>query len=147
METLNYLEIPDTLWEKIEPLFSGLVRKKSGGSTPTPFRVLLAGMMYRLKTGCQWNMIPKHYGSKSTLHEHYQRWVHAGIFEEVLRIIANDYQTLVGFDFEWQSMDGSLIQAPVRKKGGATKDSGRIQRTGGATAPKFICMWTKTACR
>ena len=122
MEATNYFEIPDALWERIEPLFSRMVRKRPGGSTPTPFRVLLAGMLYRLKTGCQWGMIPKHYGSKSALHEHYQRWVHAGIFEEILRIIASEYQTSVGFDFEWQSMDGSLIPAPARKKKTNKKD-------------------------
>jgi transposase len=116
MDTFNYFEIPDALWERVEPLLSRMARTRSGGSTPTPLRVLLAGMLYRLKTGCQWSMIPKHYGSKSTLHEHYQRWVHAGIFAEILRVIATEYQDLPGFDFEWQSMDGSLIQSPVRKK-------------------------------
>lgn len=58
-------------------------------------------------------MIPKQYGSKSTLHEHYQRWVHAGFFQENLRIIATEFHSHAGFDFEWQPMDGSLIQAPV----------------------------------
>ena len=90
-------------------------------------------------------MIPKHYGSKSALHEHYQRWVHAGIFEEILRIIASEYQTSVGFDFEWQSMDGSLIPAPARKKKTNKKDSGQIQRTEDAMEPKSTSMWTGKA--
>jgi transposase len=116
MKNIKYFELPDSFWQRFEPLFSGQVRKRSGGVTPIPLRVLLAGMLYRLKTGCQWSMIPKHYGSKSTLHEHYQRWVRAGIFAQILRIIADEFQNHRGFDFEWQSMDGSLIQAPVKKK-------------------------------
>lgn len=116
MEALTYHEIPDVLWERIEPLFSRFQRKKSGGSAPIPFRTLLAGMLYRLKTGCQWSMIPKLYGSKSTLHEQYQRLVHAGVFAEILHIVATEFHALSGFDFEWQAMDGSLVQAPVRKK-------------------------------
>jgi transposase len=140
MNALTYLEIPDALWEQIEPLFSGLARKKSGGSAPIPFRTLLAGMLYRLKTGCQWCMVPKHYGSKSTLHEHYQRWVHAGIFDKILRCIASDYQKYAGFDFAWQSMDGSLIQAPTRKKRTTRKDSAPIPQIEDDPVPKFICM-------
>jgi transposase len=111
-----FFEIPDELWEKIEPLFSPFKRKRSGGSPPIPFRTLLSGMLYRLKTGAQWSMIPKQYGSKSTLHEHYQRWVHAGVFAEILRIITTEFHNHSGYDFAWQAMDGSLIQAPVRKK-------------------------------
>jgi transposase len=116
MNTFTFLEIPDELWARIAPLFIGFERKRPGGSVPTPFRTLLAGMLYRLKTGCQWSMLPKQYGAKSTLHEHYQRWIHAGLFSEVLRIIATEFHNHSGFDFAWQSMDGSLIQAPTRKK-------------------------------
>lgn len=116
MTTLTYHEIPDVLWERIEPLFAHLTRTKPGGSTPTPFRTLLAGMLYRLKTGCQWGMIPKQYGSKTTLHEHYQRWVRTGVFAGILERIAVEFDNCLGFDFEWQAMDGSLVQAPVRKK-------------------------------
>jgi hypothetical protein len=36
---------------------------------------------------------------------------------EILRCLASDYQNHAGFDFAWQSMDGSLIQVPTRKKG------------------------------
>ena len=116
MSTFTFLEIPGELWERIAPLFARFERKRSGGSTPTPFRILLAGMLYRLKTGCQWSMVPKQYGTRTTLHEHYQRWVHAGLFAEILSIIATEFHDHTGFDFEWQSMDGSLVQAPVRKK-------------------------------
>jgi transposase len=116
MNAVTFSAIPDALWDRIEPLFSRFKRKRPGGSPQTPFRVLLARMLYRLKTGCQWSMIPKQYGSKTVLHEHYQRWVHDGVFAEILRIIVTEFHDRSGFDFAWQAMDGSLIQAPVRKK-------------------------------
>jgi transposase len=122
MNTISFSELPEDLWEKIEPLLSRFERKRPGGRPPNPFRYLLEGMLYRLKTGCQWNMIPKQYGSKSAIHEHYQRWVHAGVFAEILRIIASEFHGRSGFDFTWQAMDGSLIQAPVRKKKSFRRD-------------------------
>lgn len=145
METLTYQEIPDALWERIEPLFAHFIRTKPGGSAPTPSRTLLAGMLYRLKTGCQWSMIPEQYGSKTTLHEHYQRWVRTGVFARILERITAEFDDRLGFDFEWQAMDGSLVQAPVRKKKKHARGWERIPQTVGAPAAKYICMWTKTA--
>jgi transposase len=117
MSTFTFLEIPGELWERIEPLFICFERKRPGGSgpTPSPFRTLLAGMLYRLKTACQWRMVPKHYGSKSTLHEHYQRWAHAGLFAEILRIIATEFHDSAGFDFAWQSSLSRLVGKLIEK--------------------------------
>ncbi len=58
-------------------------------------------------------MIPKCDASKSTLHEHYQRWA---LFKQIMEILATEYDQQLGFELEWQSMDGSLVQAPVREK-------------------------------
>lgn len=112
----DFTEIPDDLWEKVEPLLEPFQRTKSGGSKPTPFRQILNGIIYRLKTGCQWAMIPRCYGSKSTIHEHYQRWVSAGVFDEIMRVCLEEYNESIGLELEWQSMDGSIIQAPIRSK-------------------------------
>jgi transposase len=146
MKKLTYFEIPDELWKRVEPLFDHFKRKKSGGIAPVPFRTLLAGMLYKLKTGCQWSMIPKQYGSKSTLHEHYQRWINAGIFAEILSIIAVEFHEKIGFEFEWQSMDGTLIQAPVRKKNLKPKALEQTQQIEGVVAVKSICTQTPRGC-
>ena len=146
MNKLTYFEIPDELWERIESLFDGFTRKKPGGITPIPFRTLLAGMLFKLKTGCQWSMVPKQYGSKSTLHEHYQQWVRAGIFAKILSIIAIEFHEKIGFDFEWQSMDGTLIQAPVRKKTLKAKGLEQTLQIEGAVAVKFIYTQTLKGC-
>lgn len=90
-------------------------RRRSGGRKALDFRIILNGIFYVLKTGCQWGYLPACYGSKSTVHEHYQRWVAGGVFTEWFRLSATEYDELQGFDWTWQSMDGSLVQAPVRQ--------------------------------
>lgn len=112
----DFTELPDSLWEQVEPILAPLQRKRSGGSPATPFRKILNGIIYRLKTGCQWSMIPRCYGSKSVIHEHYQRWVREGVFDRILLICLEEYQAKEGIELSWQSMDGTLIQAPVRGK-------------------------------
>lgn len=70
-------KISDTFWNPVEPLLEPFKRKKSGGSPPVDFRCILNGIFYLLKTGCQWGHLPPCSGSKSTVHEHVQRWVQA----------------------------------------------------------------------
>ncbi len=112
----DFTELPDGLWEKVEPFLETFKRRRSGGSAPTSFRKILNGIIFRLKTGCQWSMIPRCYGTKSVIHEHYQRWVKAGVFDQILLLCLQEYQDKEGLELKWQSMDGSLIQAPVRGK-------------------------------
>ena len=59
-------------------------------------------------------MLPACYGSKSTVHEHFQRWSKAGVLTEIFRILLAEYGEQVGIDAHWQAMDGSLLQAPTR---------------------------------
>lgn len=72
-------EISDGFWNRVEPLLEPFKRKKSGGSPPLDFRRILNGIFYLLKTGCQWGYLPSCHGSKSAVHEHFQRWVRRGV--------------------------------------------------------------------
>ena len=78
MKQTDFRDVPDELWERIEPLLAPFKRKRSGGSKPLAQRTVLAGILYKCRTGCQWAMLPACYGSKSTVHEHFQRWNKAG---------------------------------------------------------------------
>lgn len=111
---MAFQEMSDDFWQTVEPLLEPFKRKKSGGRPPLAFRVILNGIFYVLKTGCQWDCLPEGYGAKSTVHEHFQRWAHAGVMVEIFRLIARDYQDQKGIQWTWQSMDGALVQAPVR---------------------------------
>lgn len=115
-----YKEISDDFWGAVAHFFDPYKRVHPGGSEQIPFRTILNGIFYLLKTGCQWNMIPRCYGSKSTLHEHFQRWVNAGIFDRIFQVAAEKYEETQGIKWEWQSMDGGIIQAPTRQAGGAS---------------------------
>lgn len=116
MKQIDFRDVPDELWERVEPLLETFKRKRSGGSPPLPQRTILAGILYKCRSGCQWAMLPACYGAKSTVHEHFQRWSKAGVMMEIFRILLAEYEKQVGIDTEWQSMDGSLLQAPTRSQ-------------------------------
>jgi transposase len=108
-------EVSDRFWEQAEPLLEPFKRRRTGGSKPLEFRRVMNGIFYVLKSGCQWSLLPPCYGSKSAVHEHFQRWAAGGVFAALFRLGAEKYEELCGFEWAWQSMDGSLVQAPVRQ--------------------------------
>jgi len=69
----RFADVPDTLWHHVEPLLPLDIPRPRGGRPRSDNRRVLAGILYRLRTGCQWKSLPKEYfGSGSTCHERFQ---------------------------------------------------------------------------
>lgn len=73
-------EIPDGLWEKIQRVLLAADPPKTTGRKRVDQRQMLNGIIFRLRSGCQWNHLPKELGSDSTIHRTLQRWVSLGVF-------------------------------------------------------------------
>lgn len=88
-------------------------RKPGGGRKPPDMRKILAGILYVLRTGCQWKAAPKEYGSSSNLHRYFQILVEDGFFVRIWAKGLCEYDEIHGIDWEWQSMDGCVTKAPL----------------------------------
>lgn len=88
-------------------------RKPGGGRKPTDLKKVLEGILYVLRTGCQWNAVPREYGNSSTLHRYFQRWTEEGFFERIWLLGLQMYDEWEGIGWEWTSIDGSLVKAPL----------------------------------
>jgi len=75
--------IPDVLWERIEPYLPKRHQSRKGGRPPLPWRQVCNGIFYVLRTGCQWKAAPKAFGSGSSLHRYFQRFVKRHLFEDL----------------------------------------------------------------
>ena len=83
------------------------------------------GILYVLRTGCQWKMMPPEYSSGSTGHLRFQTWVRAGIFKKIWRKCLKDYDDLKGVDWRFQSLDGVIVSA--FDHGGAARAAQELQ--------------------
>ena len=71
-ETLETIwEVPDELWERIEPIILEEDPPKARGRKRSDPRQMLNGIIFRLRSGCQWNRLPKELGDDSTIHRTY----------------------------------------------------------------------------
>lgn len=105
--------IPDELWQRIKVVLPAEKPPGTPGRPPIPFRTILNGILYVLRTGCQWNAVPPRYSSGSTVHRRFQEWVESGVFDEIVVLLLHWYDEQQGIDWEWQSGDTKLLPAPL----------------------------------
>lgn len=109
----NFHQIPDALWERVELLLPIYNVSCKGGRPRLPLRNVVTGILYVLRTGCQWKAMPEQFGSGSAIHEYFQEWTRLGVFEQLWRLALEEYDDLVGIDWQWQSLDGAMTKAPL----------------------------------
>jgi transposase len=139
----GWRDLPDELWGNIEPLVPPDPLSPDGGRPAKDHRTIMNGILYVLRTGCQWKMMPREYGSGSSVHRHFQRWARGKVFEWIWRFCLEEYDDLKGIDWRWQIIDSSTVSAPV--KGGIRR--GKTPRIEENSAPSGTCMWMGTASR
>jgi transposase len=105
--------VPDALWEQMQRLLPAYRCSRQGGRPRLPLRNVLTGILYVLRTGCQWKAMPREFGSGSAIHAYFQEWVAAGVFAGLWTLALKEYDDLVGIDWEWQSLDGAQTKAPL----------------------------------
>jgi len=113
--------IPDELWERIEPLLPPKRSYPKGGRPRMPDRQAMDAIFYVLRTGCQWKALPRSLGAPSTVHDRFQEWREAGVFERMWRAGLLEYDERVGIEWEWQALDGAITKAPLGGKRGRSQ--------------------------
>lgn len=111
--------ISDELWAKIEQLLPVPVNThpRGGGKKRVPYRKVMNGILFVLRTGCQWKALDATgICSGSTAHARFQEWERDGIFLEFWRQGLLEYDGLHKLDWKWQSMDGAMTKAPLGGK-------------------------------
>jgi putative transposase len=103
--------VPDELWELIVPILAELDPPRATGRRRANARAVLDAVIFRLRTGCQWNQLPQAFPDDSTVHRTFQRWVKLGVLERVWAVVQERCDALGGVDWEWQSADAMLRKA------------------------------------
>ena len=106
-------KISDKLLDMIDPI---LLREKPNntvGRHVIPFRKGLDGIVYVLRGGCQWKMLPSEFGSGSTCYRRFQQWVQLDIFKKIWIRLLEEYDNKIGIKLIWQSIDSISIKSPL----------------------------------
>ena len=122
MKRLASWKVSAEFWERVEPLIpkrlrnagKAYQRKAGGGRKPQAPRKVFEGIIYVLRTGCQWKALPKsEFGSSSSVHQYFLDWEAAGLFKKLWKSGLMEYDDMEGIAWEWQSLDGAMVKAPL----------------------------------
>ena len=112
-----YFDVPDEVWDRVKVWIPERTRSPNGGRRFIDDRRVFRGIVYRLKTGCQWAAIPAEFGSGSTCRRRFIEWRDAGVFHMLHTEMLLYYDAEVGLDLSWCSIDSATVKAP---KGGTS---------------------------
>ena len=104
-------EVGDELWKIIQPILIELDPPSWTGRDRVDQRAALNGIIYLMRSGCQWNHLPEQFGDDSSVHRTFQRWIRKGVLERIWATLVENCEELGGVDWRWQSADGAMGKA------------------------------------
>ena len=145
--------VPDALWERMDKVLTVYDPPAETGRPRVDQRIALNGIIYRLRTGCQWNYLPAEFGWGSSVYRTFRRWERLGIFDILWALLLIECEQLGGVDWNWQAADGCLSKArgvPRVKKGALVTPrnvSVRIRQIAVKQVSRSRCLSRETVVR
>jgi transposase len=136
--------VSDELWNAIAPLLPPEPPKPKGGRPRVPDRAALAGIIFVLKSGIPWEMLPQELGCGSgvTCWRRLCAWQQAGVWERLHHVLLNRLGEADQIDWSRASLDSARVPA----KKGALRPA-RIPRIAAKRARSAMLWSTAGASR
>lgn len=75
----------------VRKFFAGYNRKRKAS-----FQIILSAVLYLLKSGCQWRMLPTEYGPWQRVYYYYSRWMRSNVLEMILKTLVRQLREQEG---------------------------------------------------
>lgn len=107
--------LDDDLWEMIEPLLPAPKRRRRryAGRKPLANRLALTGILYVLRSGVPWSMLPKEMGCGSGMScwRRLRAWQARGVWQRVQQVLLSKLREDHKLDFSRAVVDSSSVRA------------------------------------
>ena len=106
--------VSDELWAVVEPLLPPEPAKPKGGRPRINNRAALTGILFVLKSGIPWEMLPQEMGCGSgmTCWRRLRDWQAAGIWDRLHQTLLEQLQAAEQIDWSRASLDSASVPAP-----------------------------------
>jgi transposase len=107
--------IDDDLWAHIEPLLPKRRprQRQYAGRKPIPDRAVLTGILFVLRSGLPWNMLPREMGcgSGTTCWRRLVRWQRAGVWKRLHHVLLVELRRRGRIDLARAVVDSASLRA------------------------------------
>jgi transposase len=134
--------VPDGLWAVVAPLLPPEPPRPKGGRPRVDDRACLTGILFVLKSGIPWEMLPQEMGCGSgmTCWRRLREWQAAGVWDRLHRELLNRLGAADQIDWHRAALDSAAVpakkgaprSAPTRRIAAGRAPSGTSWSTGGA---------------
>jgi transposase len=108
--------IVDALWSLIEPLLPARAPRNRpyAGRKPTPDRAVLTGIVFKLRSGIAWNLLPQEMGcgSGTACWRRLVAWQKAGVWQRIHETLLAELRCRGEIDFTRAIVDRSFWLVP-----------------------------------
>lgn len=118
--------LSDEQWARLAPLMSGGCKGMRGPRTNN--RLFLDAVLWMARSGARWRDLPSDFGRYGTVKQRYYDWVKRGVFTSLFNALREDG------DFEWLSVDSTIVRAHQHAAGARRKKGGLKPRASGVRA-------------
>lgn len=135
--------VSDDLWAIVAPLLPPEPPKPKGGRPRVPDRAALTGIIFVLKSGIPWEMLPQELGCGSgmTGWRRLRDWQDAGVWDALHRELLDRLGEAGQIDWSRACLDSAAIPA---KRGASA--SARTRRTAANRARSAMLWSSEAAC-
>lgn len=105
--------VSDELWKLVEPVLPPLERSPKGGRPPIGNREALSGILFVLRTGIPWQMLPPEMGCGSgmTCWRRLRDWQQAGVWDRLHQLLLARLNAAERIDWSRAVVDSASVRA------------------------------------
>jgi transposase len=94
-------------------------------------RMMVEGMLYRMRVGCPWRDLPAEFGCWNSIYQQFNRWSLKNKLMKIFKALVQEP------DLEWEFIDGSIVRAHQHSTGACSTENEAIGKSRGGNTTKI----------